>query len=242
MVSENTTVSLPSFIKSISSAMVLSSSSPASTMIRSLPFIFSYEFFTPLELRLRAPIFNTERFILVSVFTSFKTSIAFSSAFCAVIPSTTIEPGLLIRNSLGSLCFGALAFITLPCTDKSVSFSSGTSSTLSSITTVSSSFCSLGSAIFSFITLFTSLGSDSAKGFIPSILATGLSVGSLCVSTSCVSTSLLPSSTILSSTSSTVTVGSSTSSTISAISGSTIISLGVSPFFTFVTKVLSSLV
>ena len=237
MVSENTTVSLPSFIKSISSAMVLSSSSPASTMIRSLPFIFSYEFFTPLELRLRAPIFNTERFILVSVFTFFKTSIAFSSAFCAVIPSTTIEPGLLIRNSLGSLCFGALAFITLPCTDKSVSFSSGTSSTLSSMTTVSSSFCPLGSAIFSFITLFTSPGSDSAKGFIPSILATGLSVGSLCVSTS-----LFSSSTILSSTSSTVTVGSSTSSTISVISGSITISLGVSPFFTFVTKVLSSLV
>ena len=155
-------------------------------MIRSLPFIFSYEFFTPLELRLKAPIFNTERFILVSVFTSFKTSIAFSSAFCAVIPSTTIEPGLLIKNSLGSLCFGALAFITLPCTDKSVSLSSGASSTLSSITTVSSSLGSFGSAIFSFITLFTSPGSDSDKGFSPSIFEAGLS---LSTDLSCVSTS-----------------------------------------------------
>ena len=159
-VSENTTVSLPSLINSISSPIVLSSSSPASTIIRSLPFILSIEFFTPLALRLTAPIFNTGRFIFVSAFTSFNTSIAFSSAFCAVIPSTTIEPGLLIRNSLSSLCFVAFAFVSLPCTGNFVSLSSLSvlSFSLSSITTVSE-FSFSGLEIFFSTALFISLDS-----------------------------------------------------------------------------------
>ena len=168
IVSANTTVSLPSLINSMSSAIVLSSRYPASTIIRSLPLILSIEFITPFALRLFALIFNTVCFIFVSSFTSLNTSIAFSRAFCPVIPSTIMEPGLLIKYSFGSLDFGAFAFITFPCTGKSTSLLSSfaASSTLSSITTVSPSSSSM-------------YESDSAISSVPFFSSPWISVSSV---------------------------------------------------------------
>ena len=169
IVSENTTVCLPSITNSISSAMVLSLSSPASSIIRSLPLIFSIEFMTPLEFKLEAFIFSTACLIFVSSFTSFSTSMAFSSAFCTDTPSTIIDPGLLIRYSLGSSLFGAFAFITFPFTSTcaSVLFSSVIFSSIVIVSVSSSSSVIGGSNTFS---LFFSV----IKGLIAASLLSSL--------------------------------------------------------------------